>query len=427
MRKILYVAPLLGALAVGFAAGSLHRSSNASAARHALYYVDPMHPAYRSPHPGTAPDCGMQLVPVYAEEVVHSLAAQSAAGSGRRVDAATRQLLGIQLTRATRHAESASLRVFGRVAADESRIYQVSVGTDAFVKQTRNDAVGDLVRKDQRLAQIYSPEFLSVVGGYLSANERSPGITKDNVAPLQNAASAQARADRLRYLGMSDAQILEVSETKKIPEDVYLVSPVNGIILTRNISAGLRFEKHSELYRIADLSHIWVLAEVFDKDVAAFRPGALARVTLPETGETFRARVSHVLPEIDPITHIMKARLEVENPGLRLRPDMFVNVELPARLEEGLSVPVDAVLDSGLSKRVYVQVADGVFDPRNVETGWTSGDRVQIVKGLQEGETVVSAGTFLIDSESRMGAAAGSSAATQHAAAETIAFETAKR
>jgi Cu(I)/Ag(I) efflux system membrane fusion protein len=183
---------------------------------------------------------------------------------------------------------------------------------------------------------------------------------------------------------------------------VFFVSPSDGFILSRNITPGMRFERHSALYTIADLSHVWILADLFGKDAQAVRPGAKARVTLPDTGESFTATVSHVLPEVDPNTHALKTRLEADNPGFKLRPNMFVTVDLPVSQQAGLTVPSDSVLDSGISKRVFVQTAPGYFESRFVETGSRMDDRVRITKGLQEGEIVVSSGTFLVDSESRL-------------------------
>jgi len=138
--------------------------------------------------------------------------------------------------------------------------------------------------------------------------QQSSAASKDNIAPSSTlgAASAQARADRLRNLGMSDSQIDEISMNRKIPENIYVVSPTDGFILSRNISPGVRFERYMEMYTIADLSHVWINAEVFGKDVQAFRPGAAARIILPDTGEVFQARVSDVLPQVDPVTRILK-------------------------------------------------------------------------------------------------------------------------
>jgi RND family efflux transporter MFP subunit len=224
---------------------------------------------------------------------------------------------------------------------------------------------------------------------------------KDSPAAI-GAASVQARADRLRNLGMSDAQIEEITVTHKLPEDIYVVSPTDGFILSRNISPGQRFERLTEFYRIADLRHVWIIADAFGRDAQAFRPGATAKVTNPDTGEMFHARISNVLPEVDSSTRVLRVRLEADNPAFALRPDMFVNVELSVPASLGLTVPVDALLDSGAAQRVFVEREDGSFEPREVETGWRSADRVQIVKGLRSGEKVVSSGAFLVDSEARL-------------------------
>jgi RND family efflux transporter MFP subunit len=367
-----------------------------------------MHPAYRSDKPGTAPDCGMDLVPVYAQDAAKSLPSDESSMSGEvQIDPAAQRAYGIKVAMVEKNSGQGTIRVFGRVVPDETRVYRVNFGTEGFVKETHDDAVGNHVVKDQHLAVVYSPEFLSVAGGYLAANEHSPGASSSsnpNVAPstVQGAASVQARADRLRNLGMSDSQIAEISRNRTIPEDVYVVSPTDGFILTRSISSGMRFDRQSDLYTIADLSHVWIVAEVFGKDVEAFRPGAVARITLPDTGLSMNAHVSNVLPEVDPATRAMRPRLEVDNPDFKLRPNMFVNVELHVSLPAGLTVPADAILDSGKSKRVFVQTSPGHFESCIVETGWRLDERVQILKGLREGETVVSSGTFLVDSESRL-------------------------
>jgi len=407
LRKAPYILPLGAAFVIVFAIGCHSHKSGSNEARRVLYYQDPMHPSYRSDKPGVAPDCGMNLVPVYADNLEDSMSStQGPAAAVVRIDPAIQQLYGVKLARVEEDSGQGSVRAFGRVAADETRVFSVDFGTEGYVKETHDDAVGNHVEKDQHLAVVYSPDFLAVEGGYLAANEHSPGspnLTRDNsVSGSQGTASVQARADRLRNLGMSDSQINEISQEHKIPEYVFVVSPTDGFILSRNITPGMRFERHSALYTIADLSHVWILADLFGKDAQAVRPGAKARVTLPDTGESFTATVSHVLPEVDPNTHALKTRLEADNPGFKLRPNMFVTVDLPVSQQAGLTVPSDSVLDSGISKRVFVQTAPGYFESRFVETGSRMDDRVRITKGLQEGEIVVSSGTFLVDSESRL-------------------------
>lgn len=407
-KKTLPILVLGMVIIASFSFGYLGRRSRQSETRRILYYQDPMHPSYRSDKPGIAPDCGMDLVPVYANDVEKPLSSNQGSALGEvEIDSGVQQLYGIRLATVEKDSGQETIRVFARVEPDETRVFHVNFGTDGFVKETHDDAIGNHVSKDQHLAVVYSPDFLAVAGGYLAANERTPGApnsARDNSASTAayGAASAQARADRLRDLGMSDSQINEMSKERKLPENVYVVSPVDGFILSRNISPGMRFERHADLYTIADLRHVWIVAELFGKDAQTFRPGAKARITRPDTGENFIATVSKVLPEVDPVTHSLKTRLEADNPHFTLRPNMFVTVELPVSLPAGLTVPSDALLDSGKSKRVFIQTAPGHFEPRVVETGWRLNERVQIVKGLHEGETVVSSGIFLVDSESRL-------------------------
>jgi Cu(I)/Ag(I) efflux system membrane fusion protein len=181
---------------------------------------------------------------------------------------------------------------------------------------------------------------------------------------------------------------------------------VTGMVLARNISPGQRVEKGAELFRIADLTRIWIIADVLEDEGQHLRPGTVVAASVPQVRKAFPARVSHVLPVFDGNTRTLKIRLEADNPGLALRPEMFADLEVPVTREAAIVVPADAVMDSGLKKIVYVDKGDGVFEPRKVETGWRAGDQVEIIKGLMVGEKIVVSGTFLIDSESRMKAAA---------------------
>ncbi|MBV8207580.1 MAG: efflux RND transporter periplasmic adaptor subunit [Acidobacteria bacterium] len=409
-RTRLIAFPALAAMLLVFVAAHYRPTARASTARRVLYYVDPMHPDYKSSKPGIAPDCGMKLVPVYAAALgaepddAASRANESSAHAGVQLSADAQQALGIRMARVEKTSGPQDVRLLGRVVPDETRVYRVNSGAEGFVKDTREDAVGNHVSKDQRLATLYSPEFLTIAGGYLSASERtqqSAALKESSPAGTAGVAGVQNWADRLRTLGMSDFQIREITNNRKVPEDIYVVSPADGFILARSISPGLRFDRFTEFYKIADLSHVWVVADMFGREAQLIRRGSLARVTLPDTGQSFTARVSDSLPEVDPATRSLKLRLEVDNPGFALRPDMFVNVQLPLAMPAGLTVPADAVIDSGAAGRVYVKGPNGV-EPREIMTGWRMGDRVQVLSGLREGEEVVSSGTFLVDSEARL-------------------------
>jgi RND family efflux transporter MFP subunit len=212
--------------------------------------------------------------------------------------------------------------------------------------------------------------------------------------------------DSLRNIGMSDVQIEEIAETRAYAESIQIRSPANGFVTVRNVSTGLRFDKGTELYRIADLSRVWILADLFENEASYFKPGRTVKVTLREQKKTFTAKVSAVLPQFDPATRTLKLRLEVENPGYTLRPDMFVDVSIPVTFPPAVIVPADAVLDAGIKKTVFVDRGNGIFEPRLVETGWRFGNRVEIKSGLKPGERIVVSGNFLIDSESKMELAA---------------------
>jgi membrane fusion protein, copper/silver efflux system len=420
MKKILSAVVIGLLMILSYIAGRHHTGRQAAATantRRVLYWVDPMHPQYKSDHPGIAPDCGMALAPVYADDVGNTSQGPLTASLGQlppedvSIDDVMQRRMGIRTAAVERTGATRVIRALGRVVPEDTRVYKIDSGSDGFIRETYNDSLGTLVKKDQKLAAYYGSEFLAVASGFLAATERVPGATgKDGSRTVpfpgavakQGVSSLQGYSDRLRNLGMSDVQIKQMAESRQLPESIDVVAPVDGFILARNITVGQHFERSMELYRIADLSRVWILADISGSDAQYFHPGALARVSLPDQGKTFSARVSQVLPEVDASTRTLKLRLEADNPSFALRPDMFVDVELKASVPPGLTVPRDAVIDSGRQQRVFVERSDGVFEPREVQTGWHLGDRVEIVHGLEEGERVVAAGTFLVDSESRM-------------------------
>jgi len=414
MRKIA-TAGLIGLLMiVSYAVGRRHEAEPATENTHSrriLYWVDPMHPDYKSDRPGTAPDCGMALEPVYADSAATPGASVPVPPGAVAIDPASQRLVGIRVATAEKTSGTHSVRFLGRVVPEDTRTYRINAGMDGFVRETFDDSVGEFVKKDQKLATSYVAETLSVASGFLAASAGMPGaVGKDGnrtvpypgVVSKQGVSSIQGYTDRLRNLGLSEVQIREMAENHQLPETVDIVSPADGFILARNISAGQHFERAAEFYRIADLSQVWIVADVFGADAQDIRPGAVARVTLRDQRGSFTARVSNALPQVDPETRVLELRLEASNPGFALRPDMFVDVELPLSGSPGLIVPQDAVIDSGQEQRVFVERSAGVFEPRRVQIGWRSGDRVEIVHGLTEGDRVVVEGTFLVDSESRL-------------------------
>lgn len=407
---IAIVIALLMILSYAFGRRDSARHVTASAtSRRVLYWVDPMHPDYTSDHPGIAPDCGMQLEPVYtekAESTVRSPLRHGAIG----IDMEKQQLYGVRLAVVQKIAGNEKLRLLGRVVPEETRVFRVNAGSEGFIRETYNDSVGEFVKKGQKLATSFGPDYLPVASGFLAATMGVPGPRNDayHTAPragavrAQGYSSLQGYADRLHNLGMSDEQLKEIAQSRTLPQGIDIVSPVDGFILTRNISSGQHFDRGLEFYRIVDMSHVWIFADIFGTEPSNFPPGTVARVTLSDERQTFVARVSDVLPLVDAESRTLKLRLAADNPVFALRPDMFVDVELPVRIPAGLTVPVDALIESGCRQRVFVDRSGGVFEPRQVQTGLRFGDRVEIMHGLVEGERVVREGTFMVNSESRL-------------------------
>ena len=297
MKKLAAVVAVAIMMILSYVAGrrhTAHAPAQDTSARRVLYWVDPMHPDYRSDHAGVAPDCGMALEPVYAENT--SARAESAVPVSQGlvgIDSARQQLFGIRVAAVEKTPARENIRVLGRIVPEDTRIYRIDAGMDGFVRETFNDSIGALVKKDQKLATCYGSDSLSVASGFLAASASVPGSTgKDGSRTVpfpgavskQGVSSLQGYTDRLRNLGMSDAQIKAMAENRQLPESVDVVSPVEGFILSRNISAGQHFDRSMEFYRVADLSRVWIVADIFASDAQNFRPGTVARVALSGEG-----------------------------------------------------------------------------------------------------------------------------------------------
>jgi RND family efflux transporter MFP subunit len=414
MRKVAIAVLAAAVVAAVYVAGSWQGRRAArdegKPAKKILYWVDPMNPMNRSDRPGKAP-CGMDMEPVYADEA-GAPAARLAPGTVN-VGPEKQQMIGLRVGDVRKSPGAFTLRASGRVAADENRVYTINATVDGWITDVKPFTRGSLVRKNATLATFYSPEFLSAGQAYLFALRQS-----DLVSPGPNQTPGMASQheqfkinlkqyrDSLKNLGMSDLQIDEMGRTRQYQENVWILSPVDGFVLSRNASRGQRFDKGTELYRIADLSHVWVLADLFESEARILKPGTAVRFSIPRQGGSYTGKVSDVLPQFDPASRTFKVRLEADNPGFALRPDMFLDVEVPIHLPAATAVPADAIIDSGTRKTVFVDRGGGTFEPRMVETGWRHGGMVEVTKGLKEGERIVLAANFLIASVSKLKAAA---------------------
>jgi Cu(I)/Ag(I) efflux system membrane fusion protein len=415
MKKSTQVILLFLVIAGSFLAGSWYTRrpsahSSADRARRILYYQDPMHPAYRSDKAGFAPDCGMPLVPVFADS--GEIGLQDAGASLRtdviQITPEQQRLIGVRTEKVVKGSAFYSIRNSGRVALDETRVFRVTASVDGWVRNSGPIVVGSVVQKDEVLSTFYNRDFLTAQQTYLYAlNTMDRNKDEADEQLKLTRAQMQSAEENLEFLGMGATQLHEVARTHQIAKDIEFRAPVAGMVLALNAYPGLRFQRGAELYRIADLSHVWILANVSLSEIQHFRPAAIARVFLPQGGEVIQAKVSAALPQYDPNSDTFKVRLETDNPGYALRPDMPVEAEIPVRLSDAITVPADAVLDSGMKKTVYVDRGNGNFEHREIETGSSFGDRIVITKGLTPRDRVVVSANFLLDSESRLRASTG--------------------
>ncbi len=420
MKTVAWLALLLVFAAGGFVAGSLRDSGGKPPepdgyARQILYYVDPMNPTHTSDRPGFAP-CGMKMEPIYADSPSASPVGNGpgtpAAGSVK-VSPERQQLVGIQTAPVERNSWAFNLRLLGRVAADETRVYRIKAALGGYLGRTHSHSVGSRVQKDEVLAELKSPELLPAVQSLLFAlgtrNRPADGASLDfeiTDSVFEFDLSYQQNLETLRHMGMGQRQLDEVIRTRKVVQSIAITAPASGVLLARQASDELHVGMGEELFRVADLSRVWVLTDVAGWEREHLKPGGEVRVTAPGLARVFPGRVSETLPLFDPLSRTLKVRIEVDNPDCALTPDMFVDVELPVVLPEMIHISAAAVLDTGLRKSVFLDRGDGYFEPREVKTGRHLGETVEVLDGLTPGEHIVTAGNFLLDSESRMKQAA---------------------
>jgi membrane fusion protein, copper/silver efflux system len=414
---------IIGAIAAAFIVGRWQSSKRAPSEhdRKILYWVDPMHPAYKSDKPGIAPDCGMRLVPVYAGTAgppVPAPGARMPPGTVQ-IDAQRQQLIGVRYGTVEYESGTETIRAVGKIAIDETRVSHVHSRTEGWVEKVYANFVGDTVKKGQPMLTIYSPELLATEQEYLLALKardtmalaiftgmggRHSGMHE---AAEDSSSLVDASRRRLQLWDLSDSQIDEVERTRKPLSSVTLYAPASGYVTARNAFANQKVMPETEIYTITDLSRIWVFASVFEYQMPEVHVDQIATVSLPyDGGRSLRARVSYIQPQVDPATRTIQVRLDLPNPGTALKPEMFVNVELKSPRAERLMVPAEAVLDTGSRKVVFVDRGNGYFEPRDVTAGERLGDRIQILSGLSAGERIVTSGNFLINSESQLQSAA---------------------
>jgi RND family efflux transporter MFP subunit len=327
------------------------------------------------------------------------------------------QLIGVRVASVERGPVSTNLRILGRVVEDETRVASVNATVEGWIVHAKPYPTWTFVKRNQVLATFYSQEYLMVGAGLtytLTAKERQEAAVKEGRDPKYSALSVDLEEykESLRNLGMGEAQIENLLRKRRFMEKVEITAPIDGFLTVRNITTGSSFRNGDLLYQVSDLRRVWVLADTFEDEARYLKPGQEVRVVHPVLKKGYPARVSAALPQFDDKARTLRVRLEMDNPDYVFKPGMFADLEVPLRLPPSITVPGDALIDAGLARRVYLERAPGVFEPREVETGRRFGDRVEITRGLQPGDRVVVSGTFLIDSESRMEKAAAGDVGT---------------
>jgi membrane fusion protein, copper/silver efflux system len=366
-----------------------------------LYYQDPMHPWYHSDKPGIAPDCGMKLVPVYASD----LPGTSLAPGGVEISPARQQLMGVTTVPAEYLTLDQTIRTPGQVAIDETRLVSVHIRTTGWIQKVFVDYTFQHVSKGDPLFTIYCPDVFAAEQEYLLALKAQGELSLSSIPAVASAGTSllQAARRRLELLDLTDAQIRELEQTGKPTREITVYSPATGHVVERKAFPNQYVTPDTELYKLEDHHEVWVIADVYEPQVPFVELGQEAVLTADSLpGKMLIGHVNFIPPHIMEDTRTLPVRLEVPNPNLELKPGMFVTVELHRGLGRRLTVPVDAVLDSGTHQRVFVARGKGVFEPRAVTVGARSGDYAVILGGLRAGEQVVTRANFLIDSESNL-------------------------
>jgi Cu(I)/Ag(I) efflux system membrane fusion protein len=364
-------------------AGSLPSLAAEEDGKDILYWVAPMDPNYRRDEPGKSP-MGMELIPVYA--------GAEDEGSDVTISPAVVQNLGVRTEAATRGTLSRLIDTVGYIDYDESKVSHIHLRVSGWIEKLSVKSAGEKVKKNQRLFNLYSPDLVNVQEEFLRAlNSGNKGLI-------------EASRDRLSALGISRGEIAQLEKRRKVRQAIAIYAPQDGVVSELPVREGMYVKPAMNVMTLADLSSVWLIAEVFERQSNWVKAGDRAEVSLPFLpGKVWQGNVEYIYPSLDKKTRTLMARLRFDNPGESLKPNMYARVELySSPRDDVISIPMEALIRTGAKARVIVQTGAGRFDAREVLTGIESGDRIEIIEGLKSGEKVVISGQFLLDSEASL-------------------------
>ena len=374
--------------------------------RKILYYQDQMNPAHRTDKPG-ADSMGMPYLPVYADEAKPGSALPPGTVA---LTAQKQQLIGVRTEVVKKEDVFRTLRTVAQIQADETRIAHIHVKVNGWVDKVYVDFVGQLVQKGQPLFTLYSPDLVSTQEEYLIARRGKTALGSSPFPEVSQGADSLLRSarQRLQLWDISEEQIKKLDETGEVSRTLTLYSTISGFVLDRKVFSQVAVTPDMDLYAVADLTNVWALADIYEYEAPYVRVGQTVEMQLDYfPGKTFSGKVTYINPQVDPQTRTLKARIEFSNEDFTLKPGMFAQASVKIEYGHQILVPQEAVLDSGMHQTVFVAGSDGHFEPRTVETGPRLDDKIIVLSGLKEGETIVTSGNFLIDSESRLKSAIG--------------------
>ena len=376
------VRPLIALLAAYFLLANVTLSVAAEDGD-VLYWVAPMDPNYRRDKPGKSP-MGMDLIPFYA--------GNEAQGSIVSISPTVVQNLGIRTAKAELTRLWRGIDTVGYVDYDESKVSHIHLRTEGWIEKLAVESEGERVKKDDFLFDIYSPKLVNAQEELVTA------------LATGNKGLIRATKARLSALGISVAQIKQLQKDKKVKQRISIYAPQDGVVSSLPVREGMFVKPAQKVMTLGDLSSVWLLAEVFERQSQWVEVGQHAEVRLSYIpGKDWKGKVEYIYPSLDPITRTLKVRLRFDNPGELLKPNMYANVKIfGGAKEKTIVIPLEGLIRTGREERVIISLGEGKFEARSVSAGIESGDYVEILDGVKEGERIVTSGQFLIDSEASM-------------------------